>query len=235
MSRQAVGYIIEHLRENPTALICAASGSTPTHTYQLLAQRCRESPDLFAKVRLIKLDEWHGMEMDDPASCEFYLQQHLVRPLGIPPDRFISFQSNSSDPQAECRRIAEVLQREGPIDLAIVGLGVNGHIGFNEPGPLFKAHAHVATLADETRRHPMLDHAEAENAQDAIQFGLTLGMTDILQSRHVLLLASGSHKVQPLRRMLNAKRPDPSFPASHLNRCDAVTCLCDRSAMPIIS
>lgn len=232
MSRRAVKIIVERLRENPALLICAASGATPTRTYQLLAKRCKASPDLFAKVRLIKLDEWHGLEMDDPASCEVYLQQHLVRPMGISPDRYISFQSNSADPQDECRRIAETLEQEGPIDLAIVGLGVNGHIGFNEPGDRLQSHAHVAMLADQTRCHPMLDHAEAVDARDRIRFGLTLGMTDILQARRVLLLASGSHKVQPLQRMLHSRHADPGFPASHLRNSDSVTYLCDQVAMP---
>jgi len=183
-------------------------------------------------MRIIKLDEWCGLRADDPASCEEYLQQHLVQPLNISADRYIAFKSDPKDPQAECERIASALAHNGPIDLAILGIGINGHIGFNEPHAVFASHAHVSELALESRQHAMLSRSTVDNPQEIVRYGLTLGMSDLLQARQVILLVSGSSKRKPLQRMLDTSSTEPASPASFLwqHHANAI-CICDQVAM----
>lgn len=231
MSQSAADSILEAIRRTPSLLICAATGATPTRTYGLLAERYTRSPELFRRVRIIKLDEWCGLKADDPASCEKYLQQHLVQPLKISADRYIAFKCDPKNPQTECERIASALARKGPIDLAILGIGNNGHIGFNEPHGAIVAHAHVSELALESRQHAMLSKSTVDNPQEIVRYGLTLGMSDLLQARQVIILANGTNKRKPLQRMLDTSASGPASPASFLwhHHANAV-CICDQVA-----
>src|SRR4030095_185615 len=104
---------------------------------------------------------WGGVEMDDPASCESYLQRKLIRPLGVTADRYAGFQSNAAQPEEECERISQWLARAGPVDVCLLGLGANGHIAFNEPGRSLRPGPHLARLTASTLRHPMLLSARA--------------------------------------------------------------------------
>src|SRR5262249_23534578 len=128
------------------------------------------TPHLFQSLRVVKLDEWGGLAMGEPGTCEQQLQAHLLRPLQIA-GRYLGFKSDTGSPQAECERIREALCAAGGIDLCLLGLGLNGHIAMNEPGEMFQPFAHVAQLAESTLRHPMLADAKVKPTH-----GLTLGM-----------------------------------------------------------
>src|SRR5687768_10835605 len=156
LSRRAAALIVAEIRRNPRLLMGAATGSTPTRTYDLLAEAAGREPALFREFRLIKLDEWVGLAMDDPATCEVYLRHHLVDPIGITPVRYLGWDSRPADPPAECERVASWLREHGPIDLCVLGLGANGHLAFNEPGESLTPGPHVATLSETSLRHPML-------------------------------------------------------------------------------
>ena len=231
MSQKAADSILEAIRRMPSLLICAATGATPTRMYGLLAERCTRSPKLFGRIRIIKLDEWCGLKADDPASCEDYLQRHLIQPLKISADRYIAFNSDPKNPQAECERVARALARKGPIDLAILGIGNNGHIGFNEPHEAIVAHSHVSELALESRQHAMLSRSTLDNPQEIVRYGLTLGMSDLLGAGQVIILANGTSKRKPLQRMLDTRANGPATPASFLwkHHTNAV-CICDQVA-----
>lgn len=224
MSRQAADLIVSLLREDPSLLLCAATGSTPTRTYELLLERYRAEPGLFDRMRVLKLDEWYELEMEHPGTCEAYLQRHLLGPLGIGAERYAGFDSRAPDSDAECARIRTWLADQGGIGLCILGIGRNGHLGLNEPGESLPPHAHLAELREETRRHPML-----VDASERPRHGLTLGMAEILQSRRILLLVSGAGKREILARLL-ASPVTTALPASFLHLHPAVTLLCDREA-----
>jgi galactosamine-6-phosphate isomerase len=223
VSRRAVAWLVDRVRQRPDALICLAAGSTPRRTYELLAERGASEPALFAECRFIKLDEWGGLPLDDSATCEHQLQQLLIKPLGAAA-RYTAFQSCPPDRAAECARIAGWLAEHGPIDVALLGLGINGHVGFNEPAKVLQPHAHVAELAATSLTHAMLSHTSARP-----EFGITLGMADLLQAREILLLASGSSKREPIRRLLSGQLAT-EFPASLLELHPHLTFLCDAAA-----
>lgn len=224
MSRHVADWLTDRLRRVSDALLCLAAGSTPTRAYELLAQVHSTEPGLFDRVRILKLDEWGGLAMDDPATCEQHLRRCLIHRLDLG-ERYVGFKSPTSDPEAECWRVADWLARNGPIDTCILGLGLNGHVGFNEPGPSLSPHAHIAKLSATSFTHAMLDQARGRPT-----FGLTLGMADLLHARHVLLLVSGETKRAPLRRLLDGPICT-EFPASLLALHQDLRVLCDTAAV----
>src|SRR5688572_21148701 len=164
MSHRAAELVATGLRENPRLLLGAATGATPARTYELVGQLARDTPQLFNQFRLLKLDEWGGLAMDDPATCEVYLRDKLVEPLSISADRYGAWNSTPADPEAECRRTANWLASHGPIDLCVLGLGANGHLAFNEPADTLTPGPHVARLTETSLRHPMLQSARGRPA-----------------------------------------------------------------------
>jgi galactosamine-6-phosphate isomerase len=224
MSRRAAELIVASLRTHPDLLLCAATGSSPTRAYELLAERHRHEPALFSRLRLIKLDEWGGLPADDPGACEAYLRRHLVDPLFISAGRYHTFRGDAPDAEAECRNLALTLNQHGPVHLCVLGLGVNGHLGFNEPADALHPGPHVAPLTEESLAHPMVRHARGR-----VRYGLTLGIGDILRSEKILLLVSGRAKREPLRQLLTPGITT-RFPASCLWLHRDVTVLCDAEA-----
>ena len=226
LSQNAAAHIHAALRAKPELLLCVASGSTPTRTYQLLGEKCGNDAEPFREMRILKLDEWGGVAMDDPASCETYLRTHLLTPLEIASERYAGFCSDTDAPADECARIHQWLATSGPIDLCILGLGANGHIALNEPGPNLTPMAHVAALTQSSLQHPMLFPARRPPT-----CGLTLGLAEILQAREIVLLVSGKSKREPLNRLLSGGITT-AFPASFLWLHPNWTLLCDIAAHP---
>jgi galactosamine-6-phosphate isomerase len=224
LARRTASAIVDAIRAKPDLLLCLTSGATPTRTYDLVALRGREDPRLFERLRVLKLDEWAGLPMDDPSTCEVHLRQHLIDPLGIPADRYIGFRGDAIALEAECAHIARVLAEQGPIDLCVLGLGLNGHLGLNEPAPELHPGPHVTPLSRASLDHPMVRRARVH-----VRHGVTLGMGDILRARKVLLLVSGAHKRAAMQR-LREPRVSTSFPASLLWLHADATCMCDRDA-----
>ncbi|HEY6900362.1 MAG TPA: 6-phosphogluconolactonase, partial [Puia sp.] len=155
LSQRAAEILLARLDAKKDMLLCAATGNSPTRTYELLGEEYSRRPERFAKMRVVKLDEWGGLPMTDPGTCEYYLRTRLLRPLNIDDRRYISFDSEPADPLAECQRIQGQLSQAGPIDCCILGLGINGHIALNEPAAFLQPGCHVARLASTTLQHTM--------------------------------------------------------------------------------
>lgn len=223
MSSSAAQWLRCALEQQPNSLLCLATGGTPMLTYEKLVAEGKKAPSLCSQMRILKLDEWGGLAMDDPASCEFALQTSVIRPLKLE-RRYVGFNSRPKNAEKECGRIASWLRKNGPIDLCVLGLGVNGHLAFNEPSNALQPGIHIAKLARESMGHSMLNVARSTP-----RYGLTLGIGDILQSQQILLLVSGAAKQGPLRQLMEG-RVTPGFPASFLWLHPNVTLLCDRAA-----
>ena len=228
MSRRAASELCTALATNPQLLMCAASGATPSRTYELFTEEARLRPDAFRRLRVLGLDEWGGLGPDDPAGSSFQIRRQLLHPLALPQARGFTFRGDAPDPRAECERIAAILAEEGPIDVAVLGLGLNGHLGLNEPAAALQPHAHVAELSPESRKHPMLAGA-GPGARASPQYGLTLGMADLMRARRVLLLISGAHKRDVLERLVRGGLTT-ALPGSLLRMHPDTVCFCDRAA-----
>jgi galactosamine-6-phosphate isomerase len=210
MSRRAAARVIAAATAKSDFLLCAPTGNSPAGLYQELIREGARHPDLLRSLRVVKLDEWLGVPPSEPATCEHYLQSRLVGPLEIAAERYLSFDSQTKDPERECARVSAALERQGPIDVCILGLGRNGHVGLNEPASKLQPHCHVAKLSAETLGHTMMSGLEAKPA-----FGLSLGMGDILASRKILLLVTGEGKERAIARFLEAT-VTTDLPASFL-------------------
>lgn len=225
VSHAASDVLFDRIHARRDLLLCLATGATPKGTYERLAQLIRAhpyAPDQFRNARVLKLDEWGGIPMSSPATCETFLQETLIRPLAWP--NYIAFESEPADPSAECARVAKWLREHGPIDVCVLGLGLNGHLGFNEPAPFLQPHAHVAELSKKSLQHSMI-----AGLPKLPGYGLTLGMADLLQSREILLLVTGASKREALQRLL-VEKISPDFPASFLHLHPRVRVLCDAAA-----
>jgi len=187
LATYASGLLIHEIKRKPNLLLCAATGSSPKETYKHLVDRKTEfDPGL---LRILKLDEWGGVPMDYQHSCEQYVQQQLVKPLNITADRYFGFHSCPQNPESEVSRMNKIIQKEGPVDICMLGLGMNGHIALNEPGEALVPHCHVAQLSKLSQLHPMVDDLENKPS-----YGLTLGMADILNSKMILMIIQGANK-----------------------------------------
>ena len=225
MGREAANLVIAGLKRRPDLLLCASAGGTPTGLYQSLAAHYHANPGLFAKLRVLLIDEWLGLPAGHPATCKEDVSAKLLRPLRISASRLVAFRSAAADPAAECLRISRWLASHGPIDICILGLGANGHIGMNEPADVFTPQAHVAKLAPASLRHPLLKDIPRKPS-----LGLSLGLREILASTQIFLLVSGPHKRRPLARLRELRAATPRFPASALWLHSRSTVFCDRAA-----
>ncbi len=223
MAEMASSVIAEAMRQKPNLLLCAATGNSPTETYKLLAEE-KENFDS-TQLRIIKLDEWGGVSMTNPQTCEQYLQQNVIQPLGVSSDRYFTFESNSQNPQDEVSKMQNLLRDNGPVDLCILGLGLNGHIAFNEPGEYLEPHFHIVALSKESMQHAMASDMDSKPS-----YGLTLGMADILQSKQIVMLVTGQNKKEIVAKFLS-KKITSQIPASFLWLHNNVQCFIDEQTI----
>ena len=219
MSSRAAQIFLNEINKKKDLLICAPTGNSPLGFYQSLALSYSEQPNLFNELRILKLDEWVGISDDDPGSCEYFLQKILLGPLKISGDRYFGFNPNTKNAEHECQRMQAILKKEGFIDLCVLGLGRNGHIGFNEPAQYMQTHCHVVPLSEESKKHTMVEKMTIKPA-----LGMTLGMKDILSSRRIILLVCGEGK-DKATEMLLSKKITNQFPATYLWLHKNVDCL----------
>ncbi len=226
LSELAASIIIYSVQTTDGLLLCAATGNSTTLTYQKLVEKKRQFEA--DTLRILKLDEWGGVPMNDPKTCEVYLQEKLVKPLGIPEENYIAFQSDAEVPAEECTRIQEYLEEQGPIDVCIVGIGLNGHVALNEPAEILQPHCHIQELSEQTLSHPM-----AAGMPVKPSYGLTLGMVDILNAKQLILLIHGSSKAEITKEFMT-KKISTALPASLLWLHPNALCLCDRDAYSLV-
>ena len=190
-------HIIQKLSFLIEPLVCAATGNSSTGVYQKLVEK--KSMLDTQKIKFITLDEWAGLNEFDKSSCVYYLNENLIEPLNIAPKNFIAFNGTSEDPQLECNRIKQYLLTQA-IDVCILGIGLNGHIAFNEPANFLQPHAHYTKLSNTSLAHPML-----EGGQQNLKYGYTLGMAEILQSQTIFLVINGIRKKKIYEQLINGK------------------------------
>lgn len=225
LSAAAADMICKEFERKPNLLLCLSAGSTPTGLYQELVKRYKHEPQLFAAFRAVGVDEWGGLPTGGPGTCRADLEEKLLGPLRVPAPRRRLFRSDCPSPRAECERMKQWLDRSGPIDICILGLGLNGHIAMNEPANALTPDVHVAKLAAGSLNHSMLRSLARKP-----RYGLTLGLADILRSRTILLLVSGGAKRAILKKVLQPKI-SARLPASFLWLHPNTTVLCDKAAL----
>ncbi len=221
MSQMACDSLITQLKTRSNQLVCVATGNSPSGVYKKLGNIYKNHPDYFKELSIVKLDEWGGLDDDDPNSCEYYIKHRILKPLHISINRYLSFKSNAKDSQAECDRIQSQIDGKGPIDICILGLGQNGHIGFIEPSELLSFGCHVGQLTQSSKQHQM-----TQNMSNKPVYGLTLGLGDIFKSKKIILLVTGENKKNIIEQLLT-KNISTQLPASLLWLHNNVECFID--------
>lgn len=231
LSREAARRIIAVVRQHPASVLGLATGSTPEGTYRELVRDHEEHGTSYHQVTTFNLDEYVGLAANDPHSYHTYMDQHLFRHLDIPQGNTHLPDGSAEKPEAECRRYEEMIRQAGGIDLQLLGIGVNGHIGFNEPGTPFSSETQVVQLDESTRQ---ANQIHFEDPQQVPTHAITMGMATILKSRGILLLASGAKKAPVLQRLLTETEITPDLPASILRSHEDVTLIADQEALSLV-
>ncbi|MEB3299753.1 MAG: glucosamine-6-phosphate deaminase [Candidatus Sericytochromatia bacterium] len=174
-----------HLK--PALRIALPAGATPVPLFEELIRRHREEGLSFSEVTVFGLDEYRGLGPGHPRSFAWFFRSFLLDQLDVPPERIHLLEGDREPAEHTCRLHEARLLADGGLDLAIVGVGGNGHLAFNEPSPALVAGTHVATLSPETRAALPADIGYVEE-------GLSMGMGSILSAREILLLATGPAK-----------------------------------------
>jgi len=192
MSKMAAEHIIQAVQRKPNALLSIAGGSTPLGMLRYLIEASRENRVSFAECKFVSLDEWVGLGGGDEGSCRSTLDQHFFEPLSIREDQIRFYDGRSPDLEGECEKTDLFVKEHGPIDVIVLGVGLNGHLGFNEPGCEMDTYSHIVELDDVTRAVSVKYFSEQKN----LNHGITLGMKHIMESTDVMLLADGDKKAE---------------------------------------
>lgn len=228
LSRAAADEVAAVLTTDPAATLLLATGETPMGLYRELARRRERGEINTSALRVIQLDDYLGVPEDDRRSLYRWLRESVLAPLAISEDRVARLRGDREDTDVACRAFDETVRAWGGIDLAILGLGPNGHLGFNEP----PAGADAPTRAVALTEASIESNARYWGGRDQVPArALTAGMSLLLAARRTLLLVSGERKRAILRRTVDGS-VTPDVPASYLQRAPNVTVIADREAWP---
>lgn len=225
LSEYTAQWIANFVARKPGSLLCLAAGNTPIGTYRNLVSMAREGKVDFGSCRFVGLDEWTGMDRYSDGSAQETMYKEFFDPLGINSSQILYFDAKAEDLKSECKRIDDYLTSEGPIDLMLLGLGVNGHLGLNEPGVDFNAGSHVTELSETT---VTVGQKYFKQSQE-LTGGITLGIQQIMETANVLLIASGENKADAVYRMQHGEVTN-ELPASILQRHPDCTVIVDLAA-----
>ncbi|CAM3480487.1 glucosamine-6-phosphate deaminase [Aeromicrobium ponti] len=230
LSHKAAQLMIEKIRSNPDMTLGLATGSTPKGVYAELIKDHLENGTSYEKITTINLDEYIGLPSSDPNSYRYFMNSELFNHLNIPLENTNLPNGTADDINQECMRYEQLIKDLVDIDLQLLGIGRNGHIGFNEPGTSFKSRTHVVKLAESTRK---ANARFFESTDEVPTHAITMGIASILDSREIVLLASGTAKAEAIRRLVNGE-PDEQFPASALKLHPNVTIIADEEALRLV-
>lgn len=198
LAKHTANKIIEAITQKPNAVLCLATGHSPVLTYRHLVEEVKRSAIDFSSVHFVGLDEWVGVKTTNPGSCHYFLHQHLFTPLKIKPSNIHLFNGLEKPIEKQCAVMTETIKNMGGIDLMLVGLGKNGHIGFNEPGCDENLSAHVISLDKIT----LQGSRKYFHDDTPLEKGITLGIQSVLESNQVILVANGVKKAEIVKQTI---------------------------------
>lgn len=230
MSQKAADCIIRQVKEKPDSVLGLATGGTVIGTYQLLAKDHQKNGTSYRQILTVNLDEYIGISSEHEQSYHFYMKKRLFDHIQIPPENTYLPDGQAEDLEEECKRYDERIESLGGIDLQLLGIGVNGHIGFNEPGTPFDSKTHIVELSESTRKA----NARFFNTLEEVpKKAITMGIETIMKSKKILLLASGLKKA-PIIRKLFQEGITEEIPASVLKKHENVVLIADEEALSLV-
>mgnify|MGYP003290552516 CR=1 FL=1 len=225
MSELGAQIIKEQIQVNPSCTLGLATGSSPIGTYKNLIKACEEKEISFKDVKTYNLDEYCGISRSHPQSYYYFMHENLFDHVDINEENVHIPAVSNTNLEQDCKVYNDMLN-EASIDLQLLGIGGNGHIGFNEPGTSFTQETFIVKLAEKTRQ----DNKRFFNSIDEVPtHAITMGIKNIMNAKKILMLISGASKADTVVRLLS-EEIDTDFPASVLHKHPDVTVIIDQEA-----
>lgn len=231
VSFQVARLIAAQVMLKPNATLGLATGSSPLGTYQQLIADCKDNLLDFSKIRSVNLDEYVGLTPDHDQSYRYFMNENFFNHVNIDLKNTYTPDGVAKNLQEECESYSQRIVDMGGIDLQLLGVGSNGHIGFNEPDDFFTCGTHVAQLAPST----LEDNKRFFDSLDQVpKQALSMGTREIMQARAVVMIASGKNKAQAINDAFFGKIT-PQCPASILQLHPNFTLVADVDAMSVVN
>ena len=227
MSRKAANIISAQMIMKPNCVLGLATGSTPIGTFDQLVEWYNKGDLDFSEVTTVNLDEYKGLPRTNDQSYYYFMHQHLFDRVNIDPERTNVPNGMEPDAEKECGRYEELIRSLGGVDLQLLGLGHNGHIGFNEPGEAFEKETHCVDLTESTIEANKRFFASAD---DVPKQAYTMGIKTIMQAKKILIVVNGENKADIVERAFFGP-VTPEVPASILQLHNDVTLVGDEAAL----
>ena len=227
MSRAAADIMADVVKSKPDGVLGLATGSTPVGMYNCLADMCKSGELDFSNVKTVNLDEYYPISPDNRQSYRYFMNENLFSKININIDNTNVPAGNAEDADLECQRYEKLIDSLGGIDIQVLGIGQNGHIGFNEPEEKLYSETHVTGLTESTMQANARFFSEDEVMPDK---ALTMGMGSIFKADKILVLANGKSKRDAVNQLVSG-RITTSCPVTLLNLHKDVTLICDKEAL----
>lgn len=225
MSKEAAIYIIDVVNKNPEALLCLAGGDTPLRTYKYLVEAYNNNEVDFSKCKFVGLDEWVGLDKETKGSCIEMLNKHLFSELNLREDQVCFFNGLANNLEDECIRVDNFIFENNGIDVILVGVGMNGHLGFNEPNTDPNLYCTVVNLDAVTTNVGV----KYFNEEIELNKGITLGMKHIFESDIKIIMANGERKADIMKKVIEEEKTK-EIPASLIVNEKSVAIFLDSEA-----
>ena len=227
MCRAAANIIFAQVLLHSDSVLGLATGATPVGVYEQLIQKYQRGEIDFSRVTSVNLDEYKGLGPDNPQSYRWFMQKNLFDHINILAENTFLPDGLAKDDEAECLRYNRIICQTGGIDLQLLGLGLNGHIGFNEPEGEFPKDTHTVQLTESTVQ---ANKRFFTDEKEVPRFAYSMGIRSIMNARHILILVSGIGKADIVHRAFNGP-VTPQVPASILQLHPHVTLVGDEPAL----
>lgn len=230
-SQKACEIMLDVVKNNPKANLGLATGSTPIRMYELMREDHKKNGTSYKDIKSFNLDEYFGLDQSHPQSYHYFMCHNLFDELDIDMNN-VHVPKGKGNIDEECDAYNKLLE-ENPIDIQLLGIGSNGHIGFNEPGTSFDSVTHMIELKESTRQ----DNARLffdGKIDEVPTHAITMGILNILQAKKVLLVACGENKAQPIKVLVEGEKTT-DVPASALQDHNDVVVIVDKAAASLLT
>lgn len=227
MSKMAAHILAAQVIAKPDSVLGLATGSTPIGIYDCLAEWCKNGEVDFSKAATVNLDEYRGLDRSNDQSYYYFMNKHLFSRINIDPSRTNVPDGTEPDPEKESKRYEALIQELGGIDIQLLGIGHDGHIGFNEPNSFFDKETHCVDLTEMTIE---ANKRFFESIDDVPRQAYTMGIGTIMSAKKILMVVTGADKADIVAKAFYGE-VTPEVPASIIQFHPNVTVICDEAAM----
>lgn len=226
VSAAAAQYLLNTVKNKPTAVLGLPTGSSPIGMYKIVVDEYKNNKVSFENVTTFNLDEYMGLDRNNDQSYYYFMNENLYSHVNLKPENINIPDGTAKDINQESVRYENKLKAEGPMDIMFLGIGNNGHIGFNEPGDYFEPFTHQVELTQDTIE---ANARFFEKTEDVPTKAVTMGVKSISSAKKIVLIATGAAKADAIAKTVKGKIT-PQVPASILQMHDDVTIIIDKEA-----